>query len=186
MTYAEKVYAMTGAQLVAEAEKVGAKVNKKGNTLKEAKATAADKIIAAWEAQQEADKMPLILEEVAETETPTEEPKKEKKARKARQPMDRTAQVEFEKALAEVTKEFGITEKRWDKIKNLVAFRDGKKTFAEVRFTRKGIKINTKEFLADLMEFTYHNQKNYYLPATVDAIPYDEGIGVLQEMFAYI
>ena len=91
MTYAEKIYSYTGAKLIEEAEKLGVKLNKKGNTLKESKAKAADKIIVAYEAQHaepqevaETEEPAEVLEtvEAVETETaPAEEPKKEKKAR---------------------------------------------------------------------------------------------------------
>lgn len=90
MTYQERVYSMTGAKLIEEAEKFGVKLNKKGNTLKESKAKAADKIIAAYEAQHAEEpkktEEPAEVVEAVETKTaPAEEPKKEKKERKHRE-----------------------------------------------------------------------------------------------------
>ena len=98
MTYEQKIYSMTGAALIQEAEKLGVKVSKKGNSLKESKAAVRDRLIAAWEAQQ------TEVEEVAETEerveveeVKTEEPReeaeepKQKKERKPRQKKEMAA-----------------------------------------------------------------------------------------------
>ena len=59
MTREERLYAMRGTELIAEAEKLGVKVAHKGNSLKESKEKAIQKILAA---------------EVVQTEEPEVEP----------------------------------------------------------------------------------------------------------------
>lgn len=47
MTREEKLYSMRGAELIQEAERMGVKVAHKGNSLKESKEKAVQKILAA-------------------------------------------------------------------------------------------------------------------------------------------
>lgn len=109
MTREQKLWSMTGAQIIEVAEKLGVKVYHKGNSLKESKEKAIQKILAAEAQTEETVEQPAeeIAEttEVAEVEPTAEveepvvdvEPKKEKKAKKTKAPK-RT----FENLLAEI------------------------------------------------------------------------------------
>ena len=198
MTREDRLYAMRMQELVIEAEKLGIKVNKKGS-----KAKAVEKILEAeaalvTESQETEDEVVRIKltgdeemvdctqqdeEPVAESEEPvaeSEETEKPKKERKSRKPMDRTVPHNFEKLMEQVCGEHDIIVKRWEKIPNLVALRfaDTNKTFAEVRFTRKGVRLNVHTVTADALMLAdpgvgYTLQKNYYLPAVLDVVPYE-------------
>ena len=166
MTREDRLYAMRMQELVIEADKLGIKVNKKGSTAK-----AVEKILEA-----EAVLVTESEEQVVESEE-TEKPKKERKPRK---PMDRTVQFNFERRMEQVCGDHNIIVKRWEKIPNLVALRfaDTNKTFAEVRFTRKGVRLNIHTVTADALMGAdpgvgYALQKNYYLPAVLDVVPYE-------------
>lgn len=166
MTREDRLYAMRMQELVIEADKLGIKVNKKGS-----KAKAVEKILEA-----EAVLVTESEEQVVESEE-TEKPKKERKPRK---PMDRTVQFNFERRMEQVCGDHNIIVKRWEKIPNLVALRfaDTNKTFAEVRFTRKGVRLNIHTVTADALMGAdpgvgYALQKNYYLPAVLDVVPYE-------------
>lgn len=191
MTREDRLYAMRMQELVIEAEKLGIKVNKKGS-----KAKAVEKILEAeaalvTESQETEDEVVRIKltgdeemvdctqqdeEQVVESEE-TEKPKKERKARK---PMDRTVQHNFERWMEQVCADHDIIVKRWEKIPNLVVLRfaDTNKTFADVRFTKKGVRLNVHTITADALMTEnlgvgYTLQKNYYLPATLDVVPYE-------------
>lgn len=93
MTREDKLYSMTGAMLIDVAEKLGVKLNKKGNSLKESKEKAIKKILAAEAANVEAEETkepaPVEVEQEPAAEiagafvTPETEPE-EKKERKPR------------------------------------------------------------------------------------------------------
>ena len=193
MTREDRLYAMRMQELVIEAEKLGIKVNKKGS-----KAKAVEKILEAeaalaTESQETEDEVVKIEltgdeemvdctqqdeEQVVESES--EETEKPKKERKPRKPMDRTVQHAFEEVMEQTCADHDIVVKRWEKIPNLVALRfaDTNKTFAEVRFTRKGVRLNVHTITADALMLAdpgvgYALQKNYYLPAVLDVVPYE-------------
>lgn len=88
MTREERLYAMRGTELIAEAEKLGVKVAHKGNSLKESKEKAIQKILAAEAVQNEEPEVaeteveePVVDAIETETAPETEKPKKERKAR---------------------------------------------------------------------------------------------------------
>lgn len=70
MTREEKLYAMRGTELIAEAEKLGVKVAHKGNSLKESKEKAIQKILAAEVVQNEEPEVETVQEpEIVSRET---------------------------------------------------------------------------------------------------------------------
>lgn len=192
MTREDRLYAMRMQELVIEAEKLGVRVNKKGS-----KAKAVEKILEAEAAlvteaqeaedeemvdctQQDEEQEQVVESESEEQVVESEETEKPKKERKARKPMDRTVQHNFERWMEQVCGDHDIIVKRWEKIPNLVALRfvDTNKTFAEVRFTRKGVRLNVHTITADALMTEnlgvgYTLQKNYYLPATLEVVPYE-------------
>lgn len=70
MTREEKLYSMRGAELIAEAEKLGVKVTHKGNALKESKAKAIEKILAAETALQNEEPEVETVETVETVQEP--------------------------------------------------------------------------------------------------------------------
>lgn len=205
MTREELYYSMTMKMLAEKAEKMGVKIDKKGSKQKAVEKMLAAEAAMEQELLKEAQKVvetpstlsvpmpmeygengpqliekeePEQLQEVQETAEP------QKKERKARKTADRTVQVEFEKNLTDLIGKYeGISEKRWEKIKNLVSLYNSKgKPFADLRFGLKGIRLNVKEDMAKLLNKGYHLQK-YYLPASVDIIPYDKGMEVITVLF---
>ena len=195
----EELNQMTMKAIAEYAESVGIKVNKKGS-----KAKAVEKILEAEaallvELKEQAEVVantestlsvpmpveydengPHLIEKDEEPVAESEETEKPKKERKPRKPMDRTVQHNFEKLMEQVCGEHDIIVKRWEKIPNLVALRfaDTNKTFAELRFTRKGVRLNVHTVTADALMLAdpgvgYTLQKNYYLPAVLDVVPYE-------------
>lgn len=207
MTREDRLYAMRMQELVIEAEKLGIKVNKKGSKAKAVEKILEAEAALLVELKEQAEvvantestlsvPMPVEYDEngphliekeeepVAESEEPvaeSEETEKPKKERKPRKPMDRTVQHNFEEQMEQVCADHDIIVKRWEKIPNLVALRfaDTNKTFAEVRFTRKGVRLNVHTITAEalIMDVNpgvgYTPQKNYYLPAVLDVVPYE-------------
>lgn len=209
MTLTDKLYAMRPAELIKYAENLGVKLpqDKAGKNLKCSREKAVTRVIeaemAARNAKPATAEESVVEQPVAEVETASDgtpyaevmteivagaEKKAEaaKKEHKQRAPMDRSAQRHFEEQLTDLCAKHDITEKRWDKIQNLVALRvNGKKTFAEIRFTGKGFKLNITADTAEAVGFGYTLQNNYYLPATCAVIAYDasDAFSVLVEVF---
>ena len=168
----EELNQMTMKAIAEYAESVGISVNRKGS-----KAKAIDKIVSIEdifeESAEQMDKLVLTgdeemvdctqqeTEQVVESEEPeaeeqvveSEETEKPKKERKPRKPMDRTVQHAFEEVMEQTCAEHDVVVKRWEKIPNLVALRfaDTNKTFAELRFTRKGVRLNVHAITADAL-----------------------------------
>lgn len=180
MTREEKLYSMRGAELIAEAEKLGVKVSHKGNALKESKEKAIQKILAAEAVQNEEPEVEPVetvqepenvsretIEEPAvdAVETVPETEEKPKKERKSRQKKENPDRVVFTDRVVKLLEAAGYAVKVWDKIPNLFAVKNGKHTVAEVRTGLKGWTLNTKKEIADTFIQDYYTQ-NYFLPAT--------------------
>ena len=114
MTYEEKLYSMRGAELIQEAEKVGAKIVHKGTALKESKEKAIAKILAvvtSEEAPAEPEKVETTIE-TPETETTPSAEEKEKKLRFSKAFLEEV--LEYLNTLEKV--EAGV----WPNTKNLI------------------------------------------------------------------
>ena len=183
MTREEKLFSMTMKVLAGEAEKLGVKINKKGKKedavkrILDAEAAIAEKAIAqAEEVTEETTAEPVeevtedpTAEHIVEVEVtevtpkPAEEPKKE---RKARQKKENPARVEFTAKAIAAVEAAGYAVKIWEKVPNLFAVKDGKKSAAEVRTGLKGWTLNVKTEVAERMGRPYTVQ-NYFVPAVL-------------------
>ncbi len=176
----EEMMAMAGKELVALADSMGVKVaaNKERTALKEAKAKVVDRLLAAMPEEEEVEERPVMkvdgftADEVAampeaEEQEVAEAPKKVRKPRK-----EDPEKAGFEEVFHNLMSSYNYTEKVWEKIPNLVAVREGKKTIAEVYFGKKGYRVNVKADRAERVEADFDTIKNYYLPACLKNIPY--------------
>ena len=184
MTREEKLYSMRGAELIKEAEKLGVTVSHKGNALKESKASAIQKILAAEVLTEEFKDVPEafqpaietgteILQEVEESpaeeaETPAEEPKtKERKKSAKKENPERDA---FINAFTELTKKYNYIAATYEKVgPSFVVLRTEEKGKIKYEFYlgQKGVRINLKPAIAEELGLDHDTIKNYYLPAVV-------------------
>lgn len=166
MTRMEQLYSMRMKELVAIAEELGIKVNKKGKNSVAAEKIYAEEQRRGLETYKEQEAPDAQVEEVSEQEHAAEV-KKEQKPRQKKECPEREQFVAKAKAYLDAAG-FGI--KEWEKIPNLFAVKNGKKTVAEVRFTLKGWTLNVSKDIAEVMSASYTEQK-YFLPATI-RLPY--------------
>lgn len=173
MTYEERLYSMRGAELIQEAERVGAKIAHKGTALKESKDKAVAKILAVVKTEEvpvEPEEETRISE-TPETEVtaPAEtEPEKEEPAKKQRKPRTPKAMSE------DITKLLEYIEKTWEEIGSVRApeienakFKalcaEGGRQVAKLMWTTKKISLFVR--VEVLTEYAEEHQKiNYGMP----------------------
>ncbi len=185
MTREDRLFAMPGRQLIAEADKLGVKVscNKTRTALKESKDKVVARILAAETVTEEVPATETV-DTTTETTVPTTEPvvdttetvepvKKVKKVRKVRVAVTPEVVTTFVNDLTAVIADLGFELKTWDKIKNLYAIKKNGKAVLECYVGRKNYRINTKAvFVPESVEAT--TIKNYYLPACVKGVAYTD------------
>lgn len=172
MTYEERLYSMRGAELIKEAEKVGAKIAHKGTALKEAKEKAIAKILATVKSEEiptEPEKVEVVAEILTKTEEEnSEEPEKtepEKKQRKPRTPKEINEDVKNLLEYIEKTwQEIGfirVPDVENAKFKALCA--EGGRQVAKLMWTTKKVSLFVR--LENLTEYAENYQKiNYGMP----------------------
>lgn len=175
MTYEERLYSMRGAELIKEAEKVGAKIAHKGTALKESKDKAIAKILATVksdEVETEPKEMETTILTEPETKEPeTEEPAEveteepEKKQRKPRTPKEMTEDIKKLLEYIENTwSEIGFVrapEVENAKFKALCA--EGGRQVAKLMWTTKKISLFVR--IESLTEYAEEHQTiNYGMP----------------------
>ena len=193
MTRLEQLYSMKMKELVAIAEELGIKVNKKGKNSVAAEKIYAEEQRLGLETIKEGDDVARILEltgaepmidcstepesspeehveEVTVEEAVADSAAEIKKERKPRQKKESPEREQFLARAKAYIDAAGFGIKEWEKIPNLFAVKNGKKTVAEVRLTLKGWTLNVSKDIAEVMSTSYTEQK-YFLPATI-RLPY--------------
>lgn len=137
MTREDKLYTMRGQELIEVAEKLGVKVNKKGNTLKEAKAKVIARILEAEEAKsQEAPEVKEAVEPQAETPA-----RVEKKSHKPRQKKENPDRQVFTEKIKKLVSEVGGEFRTWEKLPSIFLIKENGKSIVEVRYGKDGYKM---------------------------------------------
>lgn len=188
MTREQKLWSMTMKMLVIEADRAGVKINKKASKQK-----AIERILAAETCSDGTLYSDVMAEIVAGAEKKAEATQEENAVAAAEDAVaqeqiivplcvdtnDYTLDVTgsgreaYREAIEKYLTVHGYAIKTWEKVPNVLAVKEGKTTIGEFYFGKKTLRINVKEKRAQLRGVEYVIIHNYYLPATIRDIPYE-------------